>query len=465
MTARLRSTLVYLAALLCSPALALAQHHHTVPPRRGTAAHTDSMAMDTTNSMVAMMQGPLGISMAREGSGTSWLPDVSPMYALDVMAGSWLFMFHGNAFLQYLNEGSDRGDDQFGSINWAMGMARRPLAGGDLTLRLMMSGEPTTVGKCGYPDLLATGEFCHGQALHDRQHPHDLFMELSAGYEHAITDGLAIQLYGGPVGEPALGPTAFPHRLSALPNPIAPMSHHWLDATHISFGVATVGLYGRRWKVEGSVFNGREPDEDRYDFDLGRMDSYSGRVWFLPNEHWAVQASVGRLVDAEPAHGGEPAESITRPTASVTYHRPIGPESIWASTVAWGSNIEKASTTNAIIAESNLTLRERDIIFARLEMNEKTGKDLALEDNPALDDKSFTLGKLAFGYTRQFGPVADLVPGVGGGLSLSLLPEALRPYYGDRLATGFAVFVSLRPKPMMMHEEAESAGISHEKMH
>ena len=454
-----------LAALALSPTLAMAQHRHAVPQRRDSTARADSMLMDTTTMMHGMMEGPLGVSMTREGSGTSWLPDVSPMYAIPATAGPWLFMLQGNAFLQYLDEGSERGDEQLGSINWAMGMAHGPLAGGNLTARLMMSAEAATVGKCGYPDLQATGEFCHGQRLHDRQHPHDLFMEIAASYEHAITDGLAFQLYGGPVGEPALGPTAYPHRPSALPNAIAPMSHHWLDATHISFGVATAGLYGRRWKLEGSIFNGREPDEDRYDIDLDHLDSYSGRIWFLPSERWALQASVGRLVDVEPAHDGEPAESLTRPTASVTYHRQFGPESIWASTIAWGSNIEKTTTTNAVLAETNLTLGERDVVFARAEVTQKTGKDLALEDVPGLEERKFTLGKLALGYTRQFGPIASLLPGIGGGLSLDLIPAGIRQFYGERVAAGVAVYISLHPAPMAVHTAMQPMVTTHPMGH
>jgi hypothetical protein len=172
-----------------------------------------------------------------------------------------MFMGHGAAFLQYLHESGDRGSEQTGSINWLMGMARRSAGGGQVTLRAMVSFEPWTIGGCGYPNLLATGEVCEGETIHDRQHPHDLFMELAAQYKRPLGKGLRLELYGGPVGEPALGPVAFMHRVSGLPNPIAPMTHHWFDSTHITFGVVTAGLYAPRWKVEGSVFNGREPDE------------------------------------------------------------------------------------------------------------------------------------------------------------------------------------------------------------
>lgn len=413
---------------------------------------TQAKSMSGDSSMMARMTGPLNISMTREGSGTSWLPDSSPMYAVHVTTGPWLLMFHGNVFLQYLDERGPRGDSQLGSINWLMGMARRPLGGGDLTLRLMMSGEPFTVGSCGYPDLLATGEACNGQPLHDRQHPHDLFMEVAAMYQHAVSKNLAVEIYGAPVGEPALGPTAYPHRISAISNPVAPISHHWLDATHISFGVITAGLYGRQWKLEGSLFNGREPDEFRYNFDFGPLDSYSGRLSYLPNDRWALQASIGRLTDAEPAIGGEPALSVTRPTVSATYHRPLGSQSIWASTLAWGSNIETGSTTHATLAETNVSLNNQNLVFARIEVTGKTGRDLALSDASMLTDRIFTVSKFALGYDRQFGPVMKLMPGIGVSGSLSVVPQSLVPFYGRRVQPGFGVFVSLRPAPMHMSE-------------
>ena len=120
-----------------------------------------------------------------------------------------------------------------------------------------------------------------------------------------------------------------------MPNPVAPISHHWLDATHISFGVATAGLFGKRWKAEGSVFNGREPDEDRYNFDFGKLDSYSGRFWLLPTDRWALQVSAGHIKDAELRAPGELRETVNRTTASATYHRPLEHGRNWATTIAW----------------------------------------------------------------------------------------------------------------------------------
>ncbi|HEX7741236.1 MAG TPA: hypothetical protein VF442_02190, partial [Sphingobium sp.] len=182
-------------------------------------------------------------AMAREGSGTSWLPDASPMYMVHRQKGPWMLMAHANAFLQYLHESGDRGAHQTGSINWLMGMAERGVGRGHLELRGMLSAEPWTIRGCGYPDLLASGELCSGETIHDRQHPHDLFMELSAEYDRPLAGTTRLQLYGGPAAEPALGPVAYPHRISAMPNPIAPISHHWLDSTHVAFGVVTGGVY------------------------------------------------------------------------------------------------------------------------------------------------------------------------------------------------------------------------------
>ena len=185
----------------------------------------------------------------RESSGTAWQPDASPMYALHGQAGGWNLMGHGNAFIQVLHESSRRGDTQLGSINWIMGMADRTAGGGVLRLRGMFSLEPWTIRGCGYPDLLASGEVCDGEPIHDRQHPHDLLMEIAAQYNHALAGSMRWEVYGGPAGEPALGPAAFPHRFSAMPNPLAPIGHHWLDATHVTFGVVTAGIYGQ--SVEG----------------------------------------------------------------------------------------------------------------------------------------------------------------------------------------------------------------------
>ena len=133
--------------------------------------------------MLAEARDASAQALPRDGSGTSWLPDASPMYAFHWQRGDWQVMLHENAFLQFLDESGDRGSDQAGSINWVMGMAQRTAGPGRLMFRGMFSAEPWTVGGCGYPDLLASGERCNGEAIHDRQHPHDLMMELAAQYD------------------------------------------------------------------------------------------------------------------------------------------------------------------------------------------------------------------------------------------------------------------------------------------
>src|SRR5581483_8945649 len=264
--------------------------------------------------------------MTREASGTSWQPDESPMYAVHVERGGWLLMSHENAFLQVLHDAGDRGATQAGSINWFMQMAERSVGRGHLELRGMVSAEPWTIRGCGYPDLLTSGEICNGAKIHDRQHPHDLFMELAGKYDAPLARGLRWQVYGGPAGEPALGTVAFQHRLSGMPDPIAPIAHHWLDSTHVSFGVITAGVYGRRWKAESSLFNGREPDEHRTNFDFGALDSYSARAWLVATPRLVFQLSAGHLKDAEVADAGglalplAPRVTVNRVTASATYH-------------------------------------------------------------------------------------------------------------------------------------------------
>jgi hypothetical protein len=272
-------------------------------------------------------------------------------------------------------------------------------------------------------------------------------MELAAAYERALGDDLALQLYGGPVGEPALGPVAFPHRISSFPNPIAPIGHHWLDSTHIAFGVATAGVYGRRWKAETSLFNGREPDAERYDFDLDALDSYAGRFWLLPNEMWALQISAGRLNEAEVHEVGGPRIDVTRVTASATYHRPLAEEGVWASTIAWGRNREGDEATHAFLAEANLNLAQRDIFYGRVEVAEKPAGDLVLPEE--LEERSFTVGKLGLGYVRQFDPVGGLVLGLGAGVTVSRVPDDLEPFYGSTRQTGLQLFFLLRPAPMI----------------
>jgi YHS domain-containing protein len=380
-------------------------------------------------------------AMVRDGSGTAWLPDASPMYAIHRQKGAWTLMAHENVFVQFLHESGSRGDDQVGSINWVMGMAGRTVGTGHLAFRGMFSVEPWTIRGCGYPDLLASGEECQGEKIHDRQHPHDLPMEIAVQYDAPIAGAVRWQVYVGAAGEPALGPVAYPHRVSAMPNPVAPMTHHWFDATHVSFGVVSGGMYGKRWKAETSVFNGREPDEHRTDFDFGALDSVSGRLWFLPTANFAFQVSAGRLTEAEAAEDGGARIGVTRATASGTYHTVFRDNSIWATTVAWGRNAEPGRATNALLLETNLTFDDRNTWFGRFEVAGKTAHDL---DVRAVSD-AFTVAKLQGGYTRYLDALGGFTPGLGATLSAGFVPKELEAVYGSRANIGFGVFATLRP--------------------
>jgi hypothetical protein len=245
-----------------------------------------------------MMIGPAGVSMERMGSGTTWIPDAVTMPNRRRMLGDWMIMSHGFAFLQYDKQSGERGDDQFGSLNWTMLMATHDFAGGRFQARTMLSLDPLTVTNRGYPLLLQSGETYKGQPLHDRQHPHDFWMELGALYQRPITKSLAWSIYAAPSGEPALSPVAFMHRPSGMDNLTAPIGHHWQDATHVSFGVLTGGIFTHTWQLEGSIFNGREPDENRWNFDPIKLDSYSARFTVNPNVHWSLQGLSLIHIDA-----------------------------------------------------------------------------------------------------------------------------------------------------------------------
>jgi len=392
----------------------------------------------------------------RDASGTSWLPDTTPMFGVERQWAGWNVMLGGTAAAQFLYEPGEVhrtggfSTHQFSGTNWGMLMARRRAGSARVGLRAMLSLEPWTVPGCGYISFLATGEMCEGDTIHDRQHPHDLFMELAADYDRELRGAWRWQLYGGLAGEPALGPPAFPHRISAMMNPIAPISHHWLDSTHITFGVVTAGVYDHRWKMEMSVFNGREPDENRSDLDLAALDSVSGRITFMPNERLALQVSAGHLNDAHAEFAPTPPSDVDRVTASAIYHRPIGGDGTWATTIAWGVNSGLVviptgvfdTTTNAVLVESSVTIDDRHNGFARAEVVQKPAEDLHAHEFGA---DIFTVSKIQAGYVRQFKFWKGSAVGVGGSASLSIVPPELASRYNGRVAPGFGVFVTVRP--------------------
>lgn len=408
-------------------------------PRAAAAQAPPPHAMDALD----MMQGPLGLSWMRDGSGTAWQPDATPMFGHMQRLGSWSLMEHYNVFAGVDGAAGPRGATQAFSTNWLMVMARRGLGGGQLGARVMLSLEALTLVDGGYPLLLQSGETYQGRALHDRQHPHDLFMELGVEYRREVAGGVAFQVYVAPSGEPALGPVAFPHRMSAYYDPLGPISHHWLDATHISFGVVTAAVYTRWLKVEGSWFNGREPDEDRWGLDLRVPDSWSGRVTVTPAPWLSAQASYGFLRSPEALH---PEESQHRVTASATAVARFG-SSHWATTAAWGVNLHPgAAPSNAVLVESSLNLDGHAIVYGRAEYVAKSSDDLALPG--AQRDALFGVGSVSLGAAYAFGPFGGLVPTIGARGSLALVGDDLRGVYGDPVQVAGVAYVQLRPAEM-----------------
>ena len=394
------------------------------------------------------MQSSVSIAdpMSRESSGTAWVPDSTPMYGKMFMVGDDMLMLHGGAFPRYTNVSTDRGDDRIDMPNWFMGMYSHPIgANAQLGARLMMSLDPLTEGGRGYPLLLQTGESWHDQPLHDRQHPHDLFDELSLSYSQKFTADLSSYIYFGYPGEPALGAPTFMHRLNAMDNPDAPLGHHWEDSTHITFGVATLGAIWKTVKVEGSIFTGREPDENRYDFDRPRFDSYSGRISWNPIANLALQMSHGYLHSPEAL---DPNTNQHRTTASAIYNQPLGPDSNWSTSFVWGQDRNTGErATQAFLVETNYQ-RGRDTIYARWERVEKSGHELVLTGNDI--DRIFPVSGYTIGYVRDLTHGSGIDVGLGGQFTLNDMPDRLERYYGNDLPYGFQVFLRIRPSRMQM---------------
>lgn len=353
--------------------------------------HTSEVGMNSAFS--------LHLPMSRNGSGTAWLPDAAPVYAFMLHSKKWMYMLHGNIFIRYndqdlANKGS-RGGAQWDTPDMLMFMGQRSMGKrGLFHFSTMFSLDAITTGTKGYPLIFQTGETSQGRALVDRQHPHDLFSELSVSYAYAFSKKADIFIYLAYPGEPALGPVTFMHRPSGMGNPDAPLSHHWTDATHITFGVATLGFRYAKFKLEGSSFTGREPNEDRYDFDKPRFDSWSTRLSFNPNKNWALQISHGYLKSPEALH---PLENIHRTTASATASYPLGNERSLDGTVLWGMNKEQAhNAQNAALAELALRMK-RWLTYTRYEWVQKSTEELDIDalhygSNTVFPVNAFTIG-------------------------------------------------------------------------
>jgi hypothetical protein len=314
-------------------------------------------------------------------------------------------------------------------------MARRSIGADALGLRAMISAEPT-IGPRGYPLLFQTGETANGRdPLVDRQHPHNLLMELTASYSKALSEKNSLFLYGGPVGEPALGPTAFMHRFASETNPEAPLTHHWMDATHIAFGVVTAGAVWRDVKVDASVFNGREPNEHRYGIQFRSLDSSSLRVSYNPTSHWSLQASTGHLASPEEL---EPDISVRRTTASIVHDEQFA-GGHWQTMVGWGRNQPDGGheATDGYLLDSSVRLHDRHTFFGRFE---RVDKDELFAHQEPLAGIAFGVTKLSLGYQFDFAQFDKVRLGVGGMASGHWIPAQLAPSYG-RNPTSYTLFL------------------------
>ncbi len=413
----------------------------------GHCTPADAPAMPDAHGGMTSATTPAA-PMTRDGSGTSWNPDASPMEAIHGRVGGWAAMLHGAVSPRFTSQDAfdagGRGASRLSAPNWAMGMLQRPAGTGALTLRAMVSLDRLTEGKAGYPLLFQTGESVGTRALVDEQHPHDLVSELSATLSQRVGRAGAVFGYVGYPGEPALGPTAFMHRPSAMHLPDSPLGHHWQDATHIVFGVATLGASAGPFKIDASLFTGREPDDNRVAFDRPRFDSYSARLTWAPSPSWALQASRGRIESPESL---DPGLDIVRTTASALYAAatPLGTLS---GALVWGYNDGHAHggggdhhSGHSVLAEADL-MGKRWAPFVRAEVVEKSGEEL----QTGLDE-TFRIGSLTAGVARsvaRFGPLRLMA---GMSASAYAVPDALRPIYGRAPVSG-QLFLRLTPAPM-----------------
>ena len=429
------------AIAVALPAPALAQHaghgeHAAAPqpePETDPSVHSEHAAPPGEHQMPGAY-GPY--PSQREASGTAWQPDSSHHGGVHLMTGDWMLMGHLTLNAVYDWQQGPRGDETGFVSGMAMGAARRDFANGDvLQLRAMLSPDPL-MGRSGYPLHLAAGESADGVTLLvDRQHPHDFFMELSASYSHRLSDEASLFLYAGLPGEPAFGPPAFMHRLSILDSPEAPISHHWLDSTHITFGVLTAGLVTGNFKIEASRFNGREPDEHRYDIETGPLDSSALRLSWNPTPQLSLQASWARLIEPEPL---EPGENSTRWSASAIYTRPLGARGWWSTTLAWGRRSGEHEDFDALVLESAVGLADWTLFgrAERVEQNELL--PAAGHHGPAFD-----VGKVSLGLVRDFRLADHVRIGIGGLYAFNFVPASLEALYeGD--PDGAMLFLRLK---------------------
>jgi hypothetical protein len=385
--------------------------------------------------------------LQHDTAGTSAEPASTPHEMLMTQKGPWMLMFHGGGFLVSQQQTGPRGADKVFGASWLMPMAQRELGPGTLTARVMLSLDPATITGRRYPELFQLGETAFGKPIVDGQHPHDFFMELAMLYDLKLGENTLLSFYAAPVGDPAMGPEAYPHRASASEDVLAALGHHLQDSTHIANDVVTVGLTYKIARIEASAFHGREPDEDRWDIDAGAIDSWSARLTINPATNWSGQYSITRLKGPEQLF---PAESTLRMTASVTYNRPL-PHGNWASMLLWGRNreIPSGQVFNSYLAESTVRFAQHNYAWTRIENVDRTN-ELLLGDNPlppGFDERFLArVQAYSFGYDREFNFIPHVSSALGGQYTLYAKPSSLDPIYGAH-PMGVLLFLRLRAVP------------------
>jgi len=401
---------------------------------------------DMSNMQMSGMNAAGG-ELMNLASGTSLGPQSWAMPMKMINADGWNLMFMGQAYLVETEQTGPRGADKFYSSSWGMFGAAHDIGNGSFMFDLMLSLDPATITDRRYPELFQTGETAFGKPLVDAQHPHDFIMALGFHYAHSLSEHSVLQLYFAPVGDPALGPVAFPHRSSASELPEAPLGHHWQDSTHVADEVVTAGVLYKKVRLEASGFYGTEPDENRWNIDYGPINSWSTRLSVFPTKNWMAQVSVGRLVRPERQQPGD----VVRSTASLQYNRPMQGSS-WSSSLIWGRNhdILDHRNLNSYLLESVAPYRRKNFFTGRAEL---VDKDELFVDQPALEAEldrtagsTFRIGAYTAGYTRDIGVLHDTETGIGVNFTAYTTPAAIKPYYGQH-PVGWNVFLRVRFKP------------------
>jgi hypothetical protein len=391
--------------------------------------------------------------MSREGSGTSWVPDSSPLYAyMKMFEDGSMLMLHGTMFVRYTSIGSNRdvsaagkgSRNRFDAPSMFMAMYSKPVSPrSQIGLRAMLSLDPLIERGYGYPLLYQSGELYRGEPIHDRQHPHDLVSELAATYSYMFDEKNSFFVYAGLPGEPALGPPMYLHRSSGMNNPDAPIGHHWQDATHITYGVVTAGFAHDKFKFEASAFNGTEPDENRWAFDPPKLNSFSGRLSFNPTREWAFQVSHGYL--KYPERSEPDLKVIRRTTASAIFNKALGVDRNWSSALVWGRNGSDEGNSHSFLFESNYEF-DKNAVFGRLENVQKNAHELVLAaPHP---EGNIWVGAYSIGYLREIVKGKGVDVGIGGMVTFNTNPSSISNFYGGTNHGGWQLFLRLRPSRM-----------------